>query len=339
MLTALSRDARALLMALALATVFAVGACSSSGGGGGSSSSSSTSVNAPNCANGTTSADIDDDVPDWIKNNFTCISASVSGSNVVINTHSLPPYTSAYWDQTGTYASQYDASMPTNHTTNPNLIDSSDISMTIPMTPLTSSGDLSPTFSEDSASFGGIAVDGVAIFNAFAASPDLLSNEAWTLDENAGHPTNSGQYHYHVEPTQISDADDKLIGVALDGLPIYGELDQTGTGYVGAGTTAFNSSSSTATNWHCHATTEFPSGVCHYHVLKGYSENTTKAIGPVSSGTSTSLRYMIKYIANTDGKGTYQLAGATATMLKQMRVANRLKSALNCGPIATVVGR
>ena len=292
----------------------------------------------------------------------------MSGSNIVIETHSQPTYTSAYWSAS-TNATLHSTTMPTTsansgansyaHTKNPNTISSSTITMTVPSnatSTLTDYTDLSPTYTESSASFGGVAVDGVAIFNAFAASPDHLADEAWTLDDNDGHPTAGGQYHYHTEPWQLTDLDgqssvghtpgtpvspDALIGIALDGLPIYGAYDQANRGSCGALACLPTLSDSdhdltdtnhAAGNFHCHATNEFPGGVCHYHVITTYSETTTETIGTVPANTTnTPIRYLIKYFAKPSVKGTYQLASADGPVLKGDRIATMLATAAWCG--------
>lgn len=73
----------------------------------------------------------------------------------------------------------------------------------------------------------GIALDGVAIFNALdAAGNDAVAREA--QDACHGHPQQSSMYHYHGWlQTCVSDAgsatrNSSLLGYALDGYGIYG---------------------------------------------------------------------------------------------------------------------
>jgi len=70
----------------------------------------------------------------------------------------------------------------------------------------------------------GVAINGVAIFNQYAAGRVALTSEVNSFDEYNGHPQNTGQYHYHVEPTYITGnkGKDALIGFLLDGYPVYG---------------------------------------------------------------------------------------------------------------------
>jgi hypothetical protein len=77
----------------------------------------------------------------------------------------------------------------------------------------------------------GVAVNGVSIFNQYAAMYSPLTNEANGFDQYGGHPQQQGVYHYHVEPTYITanKGKDALIGFLLDGFPVYGPLEGTKT--------------------------------------------------------------------------------------------------------------
>ena len=77
----------------------------------------------------------------------------------------------------------------------------------------------------------GIARNGVPIFNAVdGTNRDAVAHEV--QDACAGHPQNSGQYHYHGLPACLSfgsvSKHSKLIGWALDGFPIYGPIGNKG---------------------------------------------------------------------------------------------------------------
>src|SRR4029079_17817070 len=73
----------------------------------------------------------------------------------------------------------------------------------------------------------GIAVNGVAIFNQYAGPNRPLTNEVNSFDQANGHPQQTGQYHYHVEPLHITTTKgtDALIGFLLDGFPVYGPVE------------------------------------------------------------------------------------------------------------------
>lgn len=123
----------------------------------------------------------------------------------------------------------------------------------------------------------GVAVDGTIIFNNQANPPDTLAVEASSLDTNGGHPTGGGVYHYHVEMASIVSTGDELIGIAIDGFPIYGRFDQGGNTSVFTGSTGAEA----AVNWHSHTTNEFSTATVHYHIVTGYTES------------GVELRYMI----------------------------------------------
>ncbi|XP_011680342.1 uncharacterized protein LOC105445903 [Strongylocentrotus purpuratus] len=80
----------------------------------------------------------------------------------------------------------------------------------------------------------GLALNGVALFNPYAVGgTDAVITEEETFDECDGHPTPiDGIYHYHSSPFCVfSDRDNvpsTIIGVALDGFPIYGPNDENG---------------------------------------------------------------------------------------------------------------
>src|SRR5206468_8012453 len=61
----------------------------------------------------------------------------------------------------------------------------------------------------------GIAVNGVAIFNQYAAGRSPLASEIFSFDRYNGHPQQTGMYPYHVEPLWITSnrGASSLIGV------------------------------------------------------------------------------------------------------------------------------
>lgn len=154
------------------------------------------------------------DVPSWIADNFDCVQVTKSGNYYVFKTNDVPEHKSAYFPEDD---SRYTASMPSGRSVNPNEISEQSYTFKIPVT---------PTSGANQATSGdaiGVAIDGVVFYNNQAASPDTLANEVATLDTANAHPTNTGSYHYHIEPTEITDDDTKLIGVLLDGYPVFGK--------------------------------------------------------------------------------------------------------------------
>ncbi|XP_038067378.1 uncharacterized protein LOC119737252 isoform X2 [Patiria miniata] len=78
----------------------------------------------------------------------------------------------------------------------------------------------------------GVAINGIPFFNPYTATgEDAVLTE--TFDSCDGHPTNRGTYHYHKQPSScvfsvVDGEPSPLIGVALDGFPIYGPNDENG---------------------------------------------------------------------------------------------------------------
>ena len=74
----------------------------------------------------------------------------------------------------------------------------------------------------------------MALFNQYAGRTPQgwipLDREIQSFDVYNGHPDPRNQYHYHVEPLWLT-ADDPaaLVGVLMDGIPIYGPVDMDGS--------------------------------------------------------------------------------------------------------------
>ncbi|WP_367026859.1 YHYH protein [Methylococcus sp. ANG] len=124
----------------------------------------------------------------------------------------------------------------------------------------------------------GVLVSGAALFNPYegdgktvALQHNFTVNGVSFIDACNAHPTPPGgpnglAYHYHGVPHCITDALDKpkqhskLIGVALDGFPIYGPLGKDGA----------KPSQLDECNGHAEPTGEFPQGIYHYHVTEDF---------------------------------------------------------------------
>ncbi|TDI98129.1 MAG: YHYH protein [Caldithrix sp.] len=102
----------------------------------------------------------------------------------------------------------------------------------------------------------GISVNGVALFNQFAGPSQPLENEIATFDRYHGHPQQTGQYHYHIEPLFFSNDDNSLVGFLLDGFPVYGQKDRDGT---------YPTDLDDA-NGHVGVTLDYSEGIYHYHI-------------------------------------------------------------------------
>lgn len=191
---------------LVLATLIALTAC-------GTTDSTSSSDGDDSGVGSCLSKSFGSGVPDWIADNFDCVQVTKSGSYYVFKTNDIPEHDSAYFPDDD---SRYTSSMPSGRSTNPNEISEQSYTFTIPVTPASSGG------TATSGDAIGVAVDGVVFYNNEAAAPDTLANEIATLDTANAHPTNTGSYHYHIEPTEITDDDTKIIGILRDGYPVFG---------------------------------------------------------------------------------------------------------------------
>ncbi|XP_071808823.1 uncharacterized protein [Asterias amurensis] len=78
----------------------------------------------------------------------------------------------------------------------------------------------------------GVAINGIPFFNPYTnTGEDAVETE--TFDNCDGHPTMAGVYHYHKQPSScvfsiVEGEPSSIIGVALDGFPIYGPIDENG---------------------------------------------------------------------------------------------------------------
>lgn len=177
-------------------------------------------------------------VADWVKNSFTCVTVSVSGSNYVFKSTSVPNYNSYYF---GSSSSSYESSLyATTNYGNPNLISAQSVSLTIPIS--TTNATATAT------SYGtiGLATNGISLYNDQAAPGDSLSTEYATFDTAQGHPTNTGSYHYHVEPPKISNSDTKLVGILQDGYLVFGKYHNASDTSSTNNTSGFTLSSATS---------------------------------------------------------------------------------------------
>lgn len=206
-------------------------------------------------AGATTGGTAAGDIPDFYKaftNTVTNgVSVSVDGNYVVIRTTDVPDHKSPYFPPG---SAQYEAYDGTNarFQLNPNAIEEQHFVFRIPITP-------TPLATPSPTPLGpiGVAVNGVALFNQYAGNDQPLSSEINSFDQYNGHPQMMGVYHYHVEPTWITRSSrEALIGVLLDGYPVYGPMENG---------QLVDPSSLDAAHGHFGPTKEFPQGIYHYH--------------------------------------------------------------------------
>lgn len=188
------------------------------------------------------------------KFNGTGLTVSTNGNTVTFTTQNLPDHKSPYWPSNNALYEVYNGTN-TSFNLNPNSISAQNISITVPLNP-------SEASTKQATSLGpiGISVNGVVFYNQYAGpNNQALTNEINSFDQFLGHPQNTGQYHYHVEPTYLTGqfGDSAFLGVLADGFPVYGPVEN--------GQTITNSDLD-AYHGHTSATVDFPNGIYHYHV-------------------------------------------------------------------------
>ncbi|CAN5124203.1 hypothetical protein BH09BAC3_BH09BAC3_30120 [soil metagenome] len=177
----------------------------------------------------------------------------VEGNFIVLKSNGLPNHKSPYFGSTD---SRYEAYNGTNanFSINPNSIKEQSLTFKIPLNPTEAS-------SKAATSLGpmGVSINGVPLFNQYAGPNQPLTNEINSFDQYNGHPQQSGQYHYHVEPLYITATTTKsgLIGFLLDGFPVYGPLE---------GTKTLTSADLDTYHGHSAVTEDYPNGIYHYHI-------------------------------------------------------------------------
>ena len=176
----------------------------------------------------------------------------VDGNFVVIKSSGIPDHKSPYFQTTDTRYEAYNGSNPA-FVLNPNRIMTQTLTFKVPLTPTES-----PTKPATPLGPIGVSINGVPIFNQYAGPATPLTNEINSFDQYNGHPQQSGQYHYHVEPKYLTTQKGKsaLLGVLLDGYPVYGPLENGVT---------LTSASLDAYHGHVGVTADFPGGIYHYH--------------------------------------------------------------------------
>lgn len=198
----------------------------------------------------------------------SAVTITVEGTTVVLKSNAVPDHKSPYW---GVSHALYEAPHA-GMIANPNLIVSQTLSLRVPSSPAiasaTSDTPMGPI---------GMAVNGVPLFNQYAAGRSPLSGEIISFDRYNGHPQQSGQYHYHMEPFWLttSSGASSLIGVLLDGFPVYGPKDPDGS----------TPSNLDSCNGHTRATADVATGIYHYHAtttvpyLSGCYKGTSGSVG------------------------------------------------------------
>lgn len=177
----------------------------------------------------------------------TGVSVSFDGTTAIVRTSDTPDHKSPYW---GTSSANYEAPH-SGMQVNPHSITTQNLTLRISTSPAaaanTSDTPLGPI---------GISVNGVVFYNQYAAMRQPLTSEIVSFDRYNGHPNPNNQYHYHFEPVSITASGrSRLIGVLLDGFPVYGPIDSDGS----------TPTNLDGCNGHTGVTADFSSGIYHYH--------------------------------------------------------------------------
>ena len=95
---------------------------------------------------------------------------------------------------------------------NPNKITAMNYTFTLPRFPEAATNNEGTPFGPM-----GVSINSVVFYNQQAAPGDDILEELNTFDQYEGHPTNTGSYHYHIEPTWLTEikGDSSFLGLLL----------------------------------------------------------------------------------------------------------------------------
>jgi hypothetical protein len=183
----------------------------------------------------------------------SAVTVTQSGDNVVIRSAGVPDHKSVYFAPTDSRYEPYTGTNK-NFSSNGFQIVEQQLTFTIPLNPKAAT-----THAATPLGPIGVAVNGVPIFNQYNGQNRPLTVEINSFDQYNGHPQQTGQYHYHVEPLGITqkNGSSALIGFLLDGFPVYGPIEN-GKRITNADLDELHG--------HTGATADYPKGIYHYHV-------------------------------------------------------------------------
>ena len=186
---------------------------------------------------------------------YGATSITFDGTFVTIKSNGLPDHKSAYYPAANPLHENFSGATFGGGTfaQNPNNIATQTLTFKIPVNPA-----LNPAHSATPMGPIGISINGIPMFNQYAAGGSPLTNEMNGFDQWWGHPQMSGMYHYHVEPlylTTIKVTKRSLMGFLLDGFPVYGPQEENGL--APAALDVYHG--------HTHITVDYPGGIYHYH--------------------------------------------------------------------------
>ncbi len=189
---------------------------------------------------------------------YGATSITNDGIYVTIKTNGVPDHKSVYYPVANALYEAFSGTTFGGNTfvKNPNTIATQTLTFKIPV-----NAAVATTHAATPLGPIGVAINGVPLFNQYAGpNNQALTGEIASFDKYYGHPQQTGQYHYHVEPlylTTIKSVKSGLMGFLLDGFPVYGPQEENGTVVTSASVDAYHG--------HTHATLDYPNGIYHYH--------------------------------------------------------------------------
>ncbi len=198
------------------------------------------------------------EVPAVYKKIYGASSVTSGGTTISIKVNGLPDHKSPYYATTNALYQAYTGTTFGGLTfaKNPNTIIEQSGTFKIPLKPVMATNHAATPLGAI-----GIALNGVPFFNQYAGPNNQeLKGEMAGFDQFYGHPQNSGVYHYHVEPlhlTTVKSTKSGLMGFLLDGFPVYGPQEESGSAVTNANLDVYHG--------HIHATVDYPNGIYHYH--------------------------------------------------------------------------
>lgn len=188
---------------------------------------------------------------------YGATSISSDGTYVTIKTDGVPDHKSSYYASSNVLYEAYSGTTFGGNTfkKNPNSISTQTFTFKIPQNPKVATNHAATPLGVI-----GVALNGVALYNQYAGPNNQeLTSEIASFDKYYGHPQQTGQYHYHVEPlylTTVKSTKSGLMGFLLDGFPVYGP-EENGKAIISSDLDAYHG--------HAHATADYPAGIYHYH--------------------------------------------------------------------------
>jgi hypothetical protein len=197
------------------------------------------------------------DIPVVYKKIYGATSITNDGIYITIKSTGLPDHKSVYYETTNPLYEAFSGSTFGGNTfkKNPNSIAAKTYTFKIPLDPKASS-----THAATPLGAIGVAINGVPLYNQYAAPNTPLTSEVVSFDQYRGHPSGTGSYHYHVEPLYLTTAKatkSSLLGFLLDGFPVYGPEEN-----------AIEITNAMLDGYHGHTsvTPDYPNGIYHYHI-------------------------------------------------------------------------